>query len=338
MKSAFNKNIIGIGSTEHICANGFIEKEECGDGLWRKGHDGIRGIFSPKGGNVDFLSYDDKTLAYVTSSMGYPAMYPLHPRSFAPPAKAVLMDLDGTSVHSESFWIRVIECTTARLLNDNSFRIVPEDIPHISGHSVSEHLSYCIEKYCPDFSIEEARDYYFEITRHEIQEINEGRGWKDAFIPAPGLKRFLTTLKQRTIKIALVTSGLLEKAWPEIVAAFREMDLGDPNEFYDAIISAGTLVGQGKPGTLGELEPKPHPWLYAEAARIGLGIEPSERNRVIGIEDSGAGIISIRLAGFTAIGIGGGNIEASGVMPLTDRYFSQLCDALPYLTGGKYAF
>ena len=35
--------------------------------------------------------------------------------------------------------------------------------------------------------------------------------------------------------------------------------------------------GQGAPGTLGELSPKPHPWLYAEAACIGLGIPFEER-------------------------------------------------------------
>lgn len=39
------------------------------------------------------------------------------------------------------------------------------------------------------------------------------------------------------MRIALVTSGLYEKAWPEIVSAFRTLDLGDPRAFYDAIIT-----------------------------------------------------------------------------------------------------
>ena len=38
------------------------------------------------------------------------------------------------------------------------------------------------------------------------------------------------------------------------------------------------------------------PWLYAEATR-GLGI-PLRRHSVVGIEDSGAGVLSILLAGF----------------------------------------
>ena len=41
-----------------------------------------------------------------------------------------------------------------------------------------------------------------------------------------------------------------------------------------------------------------------------------KRKRIIGIEDSSAGIVSIRLAGFAAIGIGGGNIAESGVKGL----------------------
>ena len=118
----------------------------------------------------------------------------------------------------------------------------------------------------------------------------EGRGRTDAFVPAPGLKEFLLALKDAGIKIALVTSGLYEKAYPEILAAFRTLGLGDPQDFYDAIITAGFPLRRGEVGTLGELSPKPHPWLYAEAARVGLGIPFEERESVVGIEDSGAGV------------------------------------------------
>ena len=66
---------------------------------------------------------------------------------------------------------------------------------------------------------------------------------------------------------------------------------------------------------MGELAPKPHPWLYAETARIGLEIPVERSDRVVGLEDSSAGVLSIRLAGFTALGISGGNIERSGIKP-----------------------
>ena len=147
-------------------------------------------------------------------------------------------------------------------------------------------------------------------------------------LPAPGVKAFLLALKRHGIKIAVVTSGLHEKAWPELVAAFRTMDLGDPQAFYDAIITAGFPMRDGEPGTLGELSPKPHPWLYAEACRLGLGVPFEDRHHVIGIEDSGAGVCAVRLAGFTTIGMAGGNIIESGTRPLCERYCSSFDEVL----------
>ena len=119
-----------------------------------------------------------------------------------------------------------------------------------------------------------------------------------------------------------MTSGLHEKAWPEIVGAFRQLDLGDPAAFYDAIITAGFPLRSGEVGTLGELSPKPHPWLYAEAARVGLGIPFEARGHVVGLEDSGAGICAVRLAGFSPVGMAGGNIVASGARPFCHDYCS----------------
>ena len=263
--------------------------------------------------------------------MGYPAYYPVHPVKLEKPVQAVLMDLDGTSVHSEEFWIWIIQLTTASLLGNPKFELEEGDLPYVSGHSVSEHLSYCINKYCPEKSVEEARKYYFEHTRREMRNIMEGRGKTDAFVPAPGLKEFLLSLKEMGIKIGLVTSGLYEKAWPEILSAFRTLGMGDPKDFYDAIISAGFPLRKGETGTLGELSPKPHPWLYAETCRVGLGIEFSQRNTVIGIEDSGAGVSAIRLAGYPTIGISGGNILKSGTKELCCYYcesFSEILDVM----------
>ena len=290
------------------------------DGRFHAGRDGVVSIWSTGDKKVEFVAFRDSTLALVKSALGYPAYYPVHPVSLKKPVKAVLMDLDGTSVHSEHFWIWIIQKTTASLLNNPQFELEQADLPHVSGHSVSEHLQYCIEKYCPGKSVEEARNCYFEHTHYEMRELLEGRGKADAFTPAPGLKHFLLELKSMGIKIALVTSGLYEKAWPEILAAFRSLDLGDPKQFYDAVITAGFPLRKGEPGTLGELSPKPHPWLYAEACRVGLGVPFEERDQVIGIEDSGAGVCSVRLAGFCTVGFGGGNIIESGTRGVCDYY------------------
>lgn len=296
--------------------SGLIPLDTCSDGHFRAGRAGVISIHATGDRKVELIAFADYTLAYVRSTLGYPAYYPVHPVTLERPVRAVLMDLDGTSVHSEGFWIWIIERTTASLLGDPHFELEPADLPFVSGHSVSEHLEHCIRKYCPDKTVEAARDFYFEHTHREMQAILEGRGRSDAFVPAPGLREFLLALKDRGIKIALVTSGLHEKAWPEIVAAFQTLGMGDPRDFYDAIITAGFPLRKGETGTLGELSPKPHPWLYAEAARVGLGIPFAARNAVLGIEDSGAGVCAIRLAGFPVVGMAGGNITASGTRAL----------------------
>lgn len=328
-------HIPGIGEIPPEFAGDFLDVNVGGDGMFAVGREGVRRILTPLDRKIDLIVYPQHTLCYVKSAMGHPAIYPLPEVRFQGPAEAVLMDLDGTSVHSEHFWMWVIERTTARLLGDPGFRLAPEDEPHVSGHSVSEHLQHCIARYCPGKTVEEARGHYFEITRFEMKQILEGRGRADAFRPAPDLKEFLLALKGNGIRIGLVTSGLFEKAWPEIVSAFRQLGMGDPADFYDAIISAGEALVKGRAGTLGELTPKPHPWLYAETARVGLGIEPAKRFRTIGIEDSSAGVVSVRLAGFACIGLAGGNIAKSGVRPLVSYPAKSLMESLPIILGHR---
>lgn len=294
--------------------------EKASDGRFRVGVDGVQAILATGDGKVEFIAFGDYTLAYVLSAMDYPAYYPVYPVKIEKPIKAVLMDLDGTSVRSEEFWVWIIQLSVASLLGNPKFEFEEADVPFVSGHSVSEHLQYCIAKYCPDQTVEEARVFYFEHTRREMKAILDGNGRQDAFVPTPGLKDFLLRLRDRQIRIGLVTSGLYEKAYPEILSAFRTLGLGDPREFYDAIITAGFPMGKGSTGTLGELSPKPHPWLYAEVCRVGFGIPFAERHHVVGIEDSGAGVTAIRLAGFSAIGMAGGNIEESGTRGLCSHY------------------
>jgi len=305
-----------------------VELTACSDGWHAVDRDGVRSIIATGDRKVEFINYEDRSLAFVNSAMGYPAYYPIHALAIERPVRAVLMDLDGTTVRSEAFWVWIIQQTTASLLGNAKFELEQADLPYVSGHSVSEHLKYCIRKYCPDKTVEAARVFYFEHTHRELKAIMDGHGRPNAFTPSPGIREFLLELKGRGIKIGLVTSGLYEKAWPEILDAFHTLGMGDPKDFYDAIITAGYPLRKGEPGTLGELSPKPHPWLYAEIARVGLGMDAAHRHHVIGIEDSGAGIASIVLAGFAAIGVADGNILQSGTRPLCHRYVERFEEIL----------
>jgi beta-phosphoglucomutase-like phosphatase (HAD superfamily) len=320
---------MGLMRTVHIPdlgdiepGSGFNALDITSDGKYAAGRLGVADIVATGDNKVEFISFGTHTLACVKSAIAFPAYYPVYPVALRRPLKAVLMDLDGTTVRSEEFWIWIIQMSVASLLGNPKFEFEEADLPFVSGHSVSEHLQYCIDKYCPGKSLEEARKYYFEHTHREMDEIMQGRGKDGAFTPTAGVKDFLLELKGMGVKIGLVTSGLYEKAYPEIISAFKTLDMGDPKDFYDAIISAGFPLRKGFAGTLGELSPKPHPWLYSETCIVGLGIGFDERGGVLGIEDSGAGVCSVRLAGYTTVGISGGNIIESGTRAVCD-YFEQ---------------
>ncbi len=247
---------------------------------------------------------------YVTiDQCGVQATYPFEKPTTDFPVKAVLMDLDGTTVKSEEFWVYLIQ-KTIQLLTDNAdFRLSQEDLPFVSGFSTAEHLSYCLKKYSLPYSLAEADELYHKTAAFELGEIMQGRGNADAFCPRDGLKEFLLALKANGIKIGLATSGLDYKAIPEIVSTFRVLNMGNPTDFYDAIVTGGKRKQKGDYGTIGELAVKPHPWVYKELA-LGLGVSP---NKAIVVEDSSAGVLSGRTAGFNVIGFADGNIVQSGL-------------------------
>ncbi len=311
-----------------------IPLETTFDSRFAVGRGDVQGIYTPRDRKAEFIVMEDGACyARLKTSFSAPVLYPFPAVDFRPKAKAVLMDLDGTSVISEEFWIWMIELTMQGLLKDERFSLEEGDIPYVSGFSVTEHLQYCIDKYRPGADISEARRIYQSITGREMKKIMEGGGRADAFRVRPQLKEFLLALKDNGIKIGLVTSGLYEKAMPEIVSAFRQMQLGEPLRFYDAVVTAGTAYGDGKSGTLGEYSAKPHPWLYSEIAGVGLGLGKEDACHVVVLEDSSAGVLAGRLAGYPVIGMEGGNIRQAGLDCLTAKQADTLSEVLDYLLG-----
>lgn len=259
---------------------------------------------------IDFIEHDGGTLMGIHQG-GVDCYYPWKKPTIPSSIQYVLMDLDGTSVKSEEFWVYIIEKTTATMLGNSSFRLQKSDAPFVQGFTTAEHLSYTKKKYGYSQSVNDALTVYHKIAREELLKAEQGFGKADAFTPREGLKDFLLFLKEKGIKIGLATSGLDYKAMPEIIAAFKALDLGDPKDFYDAIITGGRRKEKGTYGTMGELVAKPHPWIYKELGE-GLGIK-DEKEAVV-IEDSSAGVISGKLAGYPVIGFTDGNILESGLV------------------------
>ena len=257
---------------------------------------------------INFIEKDNKLYVEINQT-GVDAIYLMNDVE-TKNIKYVLMDLDGTTVKSEEFWVYLIQCTAAELLNNKDFKLEESDTPYVSGFSTLEHLEYVKNKYHFPQDLNHALSVYHKIARFELNEIMQGRGNVDAFKPREGLKEFLLKLKEKGIKIGLATSGLDYKAIPEIVSTFKVLDMGDPLDFYDAIITGGRQKNEKEYGTIGELAVKPHPWIYRELA---LGLDVKDLSEAIVIEDSSAGLLSGRLAGMNVIGFKDGNLIASGL-------------------------
>jgi beta-phosphoglucomutase-like phosphatase (HAD superfamily) len=302
----------GIGAAELGRAGGLVLRPVSGP--FMAGLDGVVTIAGLDDGSVDFIAYDEGTLAAIHGPPAPTALYSVPP--VEPPAldslKAVFMDLDGTTVLSEPFWIGLIEETLREIMADRRFALEECDLPFLSGRPIAAHLTYALRKYCPDRSLAEARDIHTRLSAEALAALLDGTGNLAAMQPHPGLKEFLLAMRARCIPVALVTSGTAEKAWPELVAVFRGMGLGNPYEMYAAIVCAGQTISPGRLGTLGVLAAKPHPWLYSEAA-MALGLEGEDLRQCLGIEDTPTGAIALRLAGLPVVGAAGDAIARSGL-------------------------
>jgi len=298
-------------------------------GADRGSEQGSTVLLQTKDGRVQFVRQGEERFALVKVPVDFPVRYPLRRTTFSKPAKAVLMDLDGTTVLSEHYWIDAIRETVARVLGDSSFRFSSADLPYVSGYSTREHLAYCQGKYDLPASLDELKDVHKIVVEERLAQLAESDG--AALEPGPGLKEFLIALKQAGVRLGIVTSAAQRKAMLELDLVFRKLDLGPPEQFYDVIITAGTYGATGTASTLGGLASKPHPWLYLEAARVGLGLGEEEWQHVVCIEDSTAGVIAAHLAGFAVLGLNTGSLAQSGVESLLLGQGDSLLDFLPLL-------
>ena len=88
-----NFNIPDLGIIDD--SSGFRNLSSTTDGRFISGESGVKHIVCTGDGKVEFVAFENHTLAYVNSALGYGAYYPLHPVNRNGKIKAVLMDLDN---------------------------------------------------------------------------------------------------------------------------------------------------------------------------------------------------------------------------------------------------
>ncbi len=199
--------------------------------------------------------------------------------------KACLFDLDGVIVDTAKYHYLAWK----RLADELGFQFTKEDNERLKGVSRMASLDILLSIGGIDVSDKEKEEmaakknqwYVDYITKLKEEEI------------LPGVKEFLTTLRENGIKIAL---GSASKNSMIILENLKLMD------YFDAIVD-GNKVSKAKPD----------PEVFLLGAKE-LSVSPSE---AVVFEDAEAGIEAAKRAGMRAIGIGSPSIlkEADKVLP-----------------------
>ncbi|MBN1417216.1 MAG: HAD family phosphatase [Planctomycetes bacterium] len=211
-----------------------------------------------------------------------------------PDLEAVMMDMDGSSTDTEKLVLEAMRRMMASALGEPSFAFAREDYPHIIGDSTTNHVRYLVARYgLAAAALDEAIEAYYAEYHRTLRDIRDGRIGDRLIEPMPGLPEFLSTCKRRGIRVGLVTSSLREEVDIIMPEVFGRMGIAERFErFYDGVIAADEV---------GEAFLKPHPNLYVRMAEEKLRIR--NRRRAFVIEDSTAGIIAGRIAGFAVVAV-----------------------------------
>ncbi len=145
-------------------------------------------------------------------------------------------------------------------------------IPHFASHIKGTTMPYILEKYFSDRS---------ETFRQQIVRESEAFEQQMPFPPVPGALDFLHLLKDKGIRIGLVTSS-------DDFKLKRALQILHLESFFETIVSADRIT-----------RGKPDPMCY-ELAATDLQVAPSD---CIVFEDSFAGIESATRAGMRVIGL-----------------------------------
>lgn len=193
-----------------------------------------------------------------------------------PEFTAVIFDMDGVLINSETFYSEMEQV---------HFKMLGLNIPHeehvtYQGTATDEMWRTIKEKHGVPHSLEELVEMTGSLTIPTFQEMEE--------IPLmPKIKDLLEVLKGKNIPLALASSS-----YPEVIDIV--LDKSGLRKYFPVTVNS-KMVGKSKPA----------PDIFLLAAKL-LGVDPGE---CIVIEDSTNGIRAARDAGMYCIAYNGPGAE-----------------------------
>ena len=183
--------------------------------------------------------------------------------------KGILFDMDGVLVDSEEYI-----CKAAMMMfEEKGLTVMPEDFLPFVGAGENRYLGGVAEKYHFPIEIDEAKTRTYEIYGEII---------KGNLQPLEGVIDFITTCKQKSLKIAVATSA------DEVKMKANLHEIGIPVETFDATVNG--LMIKNK---------KPDPEIFITAANF-LGLHPSE---CLVVEDAINGVEAGKRAGAKVLAV-----------------------------------
>ncbi|NLC03190.1 MAG: beta-phosphoglucomutase [Tissierellia bacterium] len=207
--------------------------------------------------------------------------------------RAVLFDLDGvltgTSDNHYKAW--------KKLSKELGYDLPEEFRGKLRGISRIESINKILDFFNLDYSEEEK----LELTNRKNKYYKESISHFDERNLYPGVIELLKTLKDKGVKIGLVSAS---NNAPNLI---KNMGIG---KYFDVIVNPKS-VKRGKP----------YPDPFLEAAKM-LNVDPVD---CLGVEDAKAGIESINAAGMTSVGIGDEELNEA------DISFSKIKEASDFI-------
>ncbi|MGL3149195.1 HAD family hydrolase [Microbacterium sp. A82] len=180
---------------------------------------------------------------------------------------AVLWDMDGTIVDTESHWIAAAD----EILRFHGIQPSAEDLTPLVGMALTDGAAL-MQRLGADASVAELVERHLELAMRNTALA--GLTWR------PGALEMLAALRGSGIRLALVTMSYRTYA-DTIIAAL-------PKGTFDVVVT-GDDVEQGKP----------FPDAYLRAVEL-LGVEARD---CVAIEDSLIGLAAARAAGTQTLGV-----------------------------------